>query len=86
VDIPGCFRAYNASYSDGLFVGMKEYLMCTTFRRHPSNASRCIGCGVCEERCPQKLAIREDLKSVSKRLENPVYRLASIAAKRFAKF
>ena len=86
VDIPGCFRAFNASFSDGLFVGVKEYLMCTTFRRHPSNASRCVGCGVCEERCPQKLAIRKDLKRVSKRLENPIYRLVSIAARRFAKF
>jgi predicted aldo/keto reductase-like oxidoreductase len=55
VDIPGCFSAYNASFSDGFFVGQKEYLMCTTFRRSPSNASRCVGCGLCEKRCLRSL-------------------------------
>ena len=30
VDIPMCFSAYNTSFSDSLFNGMREYMMCTT--------------------------------------------------------
>jgi len=38
-------------------------------------ASRCVGCGRCEERCPQKLPIRELLKDVSREFEGPMLRL-----------
>ena len=81
VDISGIFRCYNASYADGLFTGMREYLMCTTFRAERTNAARCIGCGRCEVHCPQKIVIRDGLKQAAKRLENPAYHVIALGAK-----
>jgi len=31
----------------------------------PARASDCIGCGVCEQRCPYNLPIRDMLKRVA---------------------
>ncbi len=77
VDIPGCFSAYNHTYTDSYFIGMKEYLMCTTLRKDKSYASKCIECGACERRCPQSIEIRRELKNVKKRMENPIYRIVA---------
>ncbi len=82
VDIPGTFASYNRYYSDSKFAAMKEYFMCTTLRQKSAAASQCIGCGKCEQHCPQTLPIREKLQEAKKTLENPVYRIArSVAAK-----
>lgn len=86
VDIPTCFAAYNVSYSDGLFNGMREYLMCTTLRKTRSNASLCVKCGKCETVCPQHLPIRQMLDGVKKRLENPVYKIAAWGAPKIMKY
>jgi len=75
VDIPGAFRCYNVSYTDNYFVGIKEYFMCTTMKNEPSLASQCIECGKCEQHCPQGITIREELKNVKKRFENPIFKL-----------
>ena len=77
VDIPTCFAIYNSSYVDGLFTGMKEYLMCTTLRKVRSNASLCVKCGKCEQHCPQHIAIRGELDNVKRRLENPIYKIGA---------
>ena len=77
VAIPTCFAIYNASYVDGLFTGMKEYMMCTTLRKVRSNAGLCVKCGKCEQHCPQHIAIRDELDHVKRRLENPVYKVAA---------
>lgn len=42
----------------------------------------CIGCGKCEQHCPQHIQIRQELKAVKKTLENPVYRIARWLVKR----
>lgn len=78
VDIPGCFRTYNCSYTDNYAVGFKEYVMCTTMKNQPSMASLCVGCGKCETHCPQNISIRKELKNVKKRFENPIYKLARL--------
>ena len=62
VDIPGTFAAYNRIYSESKFYGLKEYFMCTAFRKNVTEASQCIGCGKCEKHCPQGLPIRSCLK------------------------
>ncbi len=77
VDIPGCFSAYNHSYTDKYTVALKEYLMCTTLRKDKTNASRCIECGKCEQHCPQSIQIRRELKNVQKRMENPIYKVVA---------
>ena len=86
VDIPTCFSAYNTSYSDGMFNGMREYMMCTTLRKVRSNAGLCVKCGKCEQHCPQQLPIRELLDDVKKRLENPIYKIAAWGAPKFMKY
>lgn len=86
VDIPVCFQAYNRSYSDNMFNGMKDYLMCTALRRQKSFASMCAGCGKCETHCPQSIEIRKELAAVRKRLENPVFKAATAVLGRFYRY
>lgn len=86
VDIPGCFSAYNTRYTDSWFQGMKAYVMCTTLKTNPTNASKCLKCGKCEQHCPQSIAIRKELEQVKKHMENPVYHMAKAIAKRIGKY
>ncbi len=82
VDIPGIFRCYNVCYTDNYFTGMREYLMCTTMRAKPSNASLCKKCGKCEKHCPQGIKIRNELNSVVRHMENPIYKIIAFVTKR----
>jgi len=77
VDIPGVFRCYNVRYTDNWFTGEKEYLMNTTMRVNPTNASLCLKCGKCEKHCPQNIAIRQELDQASRVLEGPIYKIAA---------
>lgn len=81
VDIPGSFRCYNVRYTDNFFTGMREYLMCTTFRSERTNASLCKKCGKCEKHCPQGIPIREKLQEVQKTMENPAYKVIAFFSK-----
>lgn len=76
VDIPGTFNAYNSYYSLSRSSAKKSYIQCTLFRHEPSSASLCVGCGKCEQHCPQGIEIRRQLKSAVKVLETPVYAAA----------
>ncbi len=82
VDIPVCFKSYNDIYSDSWFTGFKEYIMCTTLRAEPSNASRCVKCGKCEPLCPQGIKIIDELQNVKKKLETPIYKIAKKATRK----
>lgn len=86
VDIPTCFAAYNTRYTDSFYSGMKAYIMCTTLKTNPTNASKCRQCGKCEKHCPQSIAIRQELKQVAKKMENPVYKVARAILKRIGKY
>lgn len=86
VDIPGCFSAYNTRYTDNWYHGMKAYVMCLTLRTNPSNASKCIKCGKCEQHCPQNISIRQELEQVKKHMETPVYKAAKVIAGRIGKY
>jgi len=81
VDIPGCFSAYNMRYTDGWYAGFKTYFMCTTLRKNQTNASKCVGCGKCEQHCPQSIPIRQKLKEVRQHMEGPVYHVGRFVAK-----
>lgn len=81
VDIPTCFRCYNVKASDGWFNGIREYLMCTTFRKNKSNASLCKKCGKCEKHCPQAIKIREELDNVTNEMERLPYKFARTVSK-----
>ncbi len=86
VDIPVCFRAYNDRCSEGWYTGIKEYLMCTTLKKTPTNAALCVGCGKCEQHCPQGLEIRKGLREVQRQMEGPIYYLAGKVLKTVAKY
>ena len=86
VDIPGTFAAYNRYCQEGWFSGLREYFMCTTLRKNSAAASNCIGCGKCEQHCPQGIRIRDCLRDARKTLEGPAYKIASTFAKWFVKF
>ena len=85
VDIPGCFRCYNVSYSESFGKAVKEYMNCTTFRRKLSNASQCVGCGRCEKVCPQSIPIRQALTLVKERMEKPFYKVIASGSRLFFK-
>ena len=38
---------------------------------HPSRASQCVGCGLCQTRCPQQIPIPARLAEASRELERP---------------
>ena len=86
VDIPGTFAAYNVSSVDGKFEAMYEYLRSTTFRKDATSASNCVGCGKCEQHCPQGIKIREELKNAQKVLEGPIYKIAKKVVPFFIKY
>ena len=86
VDIPGTFSAYNKLHTDGKFIGLKEYIMCTVLRKDSTSASNCVNCGKCEQHCPQKIEIRKELKNAKRELEGPVYKIAKKVVSLFFKY
>jgi len=86
VDIPGTFAAYNRRHTEGKGRALVEYAMCTAFRKTSAAASNCIGCGKCEQHCPQHIDIRHHLKQAQKELEIPLYRLARKAVEKLKLF
>ena len=86
VNIPGTFAAYNRRYQEGAFWGLVEYVMASVLQKDCTAASACIGCGKCEQHCPQHLPIREKLKEASRELETPLYRVARAVFNPFTKF
>ena len=83
VDIPGTFSFYNLIYSENKKTARKGYMQCTIFRQTPTSASQCVGCGKCEQHCPQGIPIRKELQNASKELENVTYKLAGKAIRLF---
>jgi predicted aldo/keto reductase-like oxidoreductase len=71
INIPGCFEAYNLSYTAGLFSGLQQYLIGTGATNPDKNygAGKCKKCGQCIEHCPQQIEIIKWLQEVEKRLE-----------------
>ena len=55
VEIPEIFAQYNKSAQDE--GGAKK-----AYKKIKGDAQKCVGCGKCEEKCPQQLPIREKLK------------------------
>ena len=80
VDIPGVFASYNRAAAEGRHAKI-QYLLTTGLRRKGTGASQCVGCGKCEQHCPQHLPIRQLLKDSAKELEGPMYKGARLAVK-----
>ena len=86
VDIPGVFAAYNRWHGEEKKNAFMDYLKCTTFRKNSTGAGNCIGCGKCEQHCPQNIAIRKELQQVQKVMETPLYRVIKKGAGWFVHF
>jgi predicted aldo/keto reductase-like oxidoreductase len=70
VNIPGCFAAYNTSYSIGYVTGMQQFVTSTALTSERSSSpSLCVKCGRCESHCPQHLEIVKSLALVRRRME-----------------
>lgn len=67
VSIPTMLSAYNDSF---VFPHKAEMIaaLYNIFLKPEQRASACIECGECEEKCPQQIPIREELKNVHRRL------------------
>jgi predicted aldo/keto reductase-like oxidoreductase len=83
IDIPGLFRGWNLMYSESKSSGMFDYYQNTAMRRNSAFASECIGCGKCENRCPQNIPIREMLKKADKDLRPWFIKPILVLAKSF---
>ena len=75
VDIPGNFYYYNLMYMEKKMASRLEYARVIGLRKEAGFATQCIGCGKCEQHCPQHLNIREKLKEADKALRPLPYRV-----------
>jgi len=85
VDIPGIFHYYNLMYMEDepKSAVRFEFARGMGMRKEPGFASQCIGCGKCEQHCPQHLPIREKLKEADKALRPLPYKLGIDVARKF---
>lgn len=81
VDIPLCFSSYNETATSGKLHSQLNYIL----RTSGHNASKCVGCGLCEKHCPQSIAIPKELKNTTASLESFPYKPMSALVKRFMK-
>jgi hypothetical protein len=73
VNIPINFQSYNQYYMSGSkFMARAMYAASLMGAMHgkATDASLCISCGECVKRCPQHIAIPEELKKVNGKLGN----------------
>ena len=75
VDIPGTFFYYNLKYMEKNSRARFEFAQNIGMRKEPGFASQCIGCGKCEQHCPQHISIREKLKEADRDLRPLPYKI-----------
>ena len=69
--------------TEGKADGRHQFMQTVGLTREPAFASRCVGCGKCEQHCPQGIAIREKLKEADRELRPLHYRIAINVARTF---
>ena len=74
VDIPGNFHYYNMMYMEKKISARFEFAQVMGLRKEPGFATQCVGCGRCEQHCPQHISIREKLKEADKALRPLPYK------------
>ncbi len=71
VDIPRNFRIWNVYHMYRNYNMVQEKWECGLAEEN--KAKNCIKCGKCEQACPQKLSIRENLERVQADLDRKIY-------------
>ena len=75
VDIQGNFYYYNLMYIEKKSSARFEFAQSMGMRKEPGFASQCVGCGKCEQHCPQHIGIRERLKEADRALRPLPYKI-----------
>ena len=83
VDIPGIFRCYNAMYTEGRRAGRFQFAQAVGLTKAPAFATQCVGCGKCEQHCPQSLPIRQKLKEADRALRPLPWKVGINVARAF---
>ena len=83
VDIPGIFYYYNLMYMEKKTPARFEFVQNMGIRKEPGFASQCVGCGKCEQHCPQGIPIREKLKEADRKLRPLPYKVAINVVRKF---
>ena len=84
VDIPGTFYYYNLMYMEAKkYKSRFEFAQNIGIRKTPGFATQCIGCGKCEQHCPQKINIREKLVEADRKLRPLPYKIGINVARKF---
>jgi len=83
VDIPGNFHYWNLMYIEGKKTSVRfEFARNVGMQKEPGFATQCVGCGKCEQHCPQHIQIREMLKKADRELRPLPYRIAMPLARK----
>ena len=77
------FHGDSEMFTERKSAGRFEFAQTVGLRKQKAFASQCIGCGKCEQHCPQNIAIREELKKADKALRPLPYRIGIAVARRF---
>ncbi len=83
VDIPGNFYFYNQAFTESKGAAQRSFFQAMGLRKDPGFASQCIGCGKCEQHCPQHLPIRQHLKDADRVLRPLHMKMAIEIGRRF---
>ncbi|SFP98363.1 hypothetical protein SAMN04487928_11433 [Butyrivibrio proteoclasticus] len=83
VDIPALFRVYNMTALESKSAARFEYAQTVGLKKEPAFATQCIGCGKCEQHCPQSIPIREKIKEADKVLRPLPYKVGINIARAF---
>lgn len=81
VDIPALFRCYNHMYTEGKNTARREYWQTVSLRKESALARQCVRCGACEKKCPQGIAIREQIRIADRELRPLPWRIMSDVAR-----
>lgn len=68
VDIPSIFASYNSMYTESRVSALSDFIRVMGLRKDSAFADQCVGCGKCEQHCPQHIEIRKELKIADKKL------------------
>ena len=83
VDIPALFRSYNMTALDSVSSARFEYAQTVGLKKEPAFATQCIGCGKCEQHCPQNIPIREKIKEADKVIRPLPYKVGINIVRKF---